>query len=122
MESIQNLNFGGLNGIMERVNFIARPRKKSREGKMAFQVLEIWLGFLLVGIILFFHVWWPIQAERASVQMNKLENELSIKKSELDRLRAQYFDLISLASLAQVAKANGQWMAPSIEHVITLSK
>jgi hypothetical protein len=107
---------------MERFNFSVKPRRKGFEGKMSFQVLGIWMGVLMVGVILFFHVWWPIQAERASSELKKLENDLSIKKSELDRLKTQYSQMISLASLESVAKSSGQWKNPSIEHVITISK
>ncbi len=107
---------------MERMSFVVKPRRNGIHGKLALHGVAMWTGVLMIGLVLFLHVWWPIQAERASAHLKRLESELSIRKSELERLKTLYADLISLTSLERAAKANGHWIHPTIEHVITFSK
>lgn len=118
----QILNIEHISGSVQRLSFSVKPRKRRDEGKFSFYAVGVWIGILLAGAILFFHVWWPIQAERALFELRKMEKEVSIKKSELDRLQTQYSEMISLASLEQVAREKGRWVSPSIEHVVIISK
>lgn len=73
-----------------------------------------------VGILLFFHVWCPIQAERAAIRLKKINSEVAQKKAELDELKAAYAQLTSLSVLDRWARGHGPWRVPSEKDIITI--
>ena len=93
-------------------------REKKRQREALTPIFRVAAGFLMVGVILFFHVWWPIQAERSTVLLKHVETELSQKKADLHLLQERYASLTSLAALDQWAKKNGPWKSPSADDVI----
>jgi hypothetical protein len=78
------------------------------------------VGFFMGALILFFQVWWPIQAERSLSQLKRIKSEISEKKSELNTLNAKYAALSSLIVVDEWAKTHGSWKSPRPEDVITL--
>jgi len=72
------------------------------------------------GVLLFCYVWCPIQAERASIRLKKIETQVAVKKAELDELKAQYAQLTSLSVLDRWARAHGPWRVPSDKDIITI--
>lgn len=75
------------------------------------------IAFGVVGGLLFFRVWWPIQAERSLLQLKKVEAGVFLKKSELNSLNERLGTLTSLTALDQWAKRNGPWVSPNAENV-----
>ncbi len=73
-----------------------------------------------VILILFFHVWCPIQAERASMRLKKIQTDVAAKKAELDELKSDYAAMTSLSVLDRWARAHGPWRAPSDKDIITI--
>jgi hypothetical protein len=76
--------------------------------------------FIGIGILLFFRAWWPIQAERSSLQRNKLDALVFQKKSELNMLNEQYAALTTLPLLDQWSKRHGPWVPATAENVLLL--
>jgi hypothetical protein len=85
-------------------------------------VLRIIGGFALVGLFLFFHVWWPIQAERNLKAVKRLETQVAQKKAELNQLNARYGALTALTVLDQWAKSHGPWRSPTPNDIITIQQ
>lgn len=77
--------------------------------------------FIGVGLLLFFHVWWPIQAERSALELKRVEMAIFQKKSELNVLNERYAVLAALPVLDQWAKKHGSWVPASAENVILIS-
>lgn len=73
-----------------------------------------------VGLILFFHVWCPIQAERAAIRLKKIQTDVASKKAELDELKSHYAALTSLSVLDRWAHTHGPWRTPSDKDIITI--
>jgi hypothetical protein len=73
-----------------------------------------------LGVLLFFHVWCPIQAERAAIRLKKIQTEVASKKAELDELKSDYATLTSLSVLDRWARTHGPWRAPSDKDIITI--
>jgi cell division protein FtsL len=73
------------------------------------------------GLILFLHVWCPIQAERAAIKLKKIESEIAQKKSELNELNETAADLTSLSALDRWARAHGPWRVPSDKDIIAIN-
>ena len=76
--------------------------------------------FIGVGVVLFFRVWWPIQAERSSIERNRLDAAVFQKKSELNMLNERYAALTTLPLLDQWAKRPGAWVPATAENVLLL--
>ncbi|MCB4756015.1 MAG: hypothetical protein LHV69_03125 [Elusimicrobia bacterium] len=90
-------------------------------GRTALGGLLNWGGLIiLAGAVLFFYVWWPIQAERARVRLNQLEEQLSQKKSELQEINQRLASLTSLSHLDAWARENGPWKVPGPGEVLSL--
>lgn len=85
------------------------------------KLFRLSLSVGVVGLFLFFHVWWPIQAERADVQLKFLTSNLAQKKADLRDLSDAYSRLVSLSHLDQWAKNNGPWHIPRHADVITIT-
>lgn len=97
-------------------------REVMRE-RAAFEPLMKITGiFIATLVILFIHVWIPIQAERSLVQLKKIDSQLSLKKAELNELNAEYARLTSLSSLDQWAKKNGPWIPVQAQNVLSIQK
>jgi hypothetical protein len=79
-------------------------------------------SFLLIGVFLFFHVWWPIQAERSLKELRKAEAELAQEKAELNQLQSRYAALTSLATLDAWARQHGPWKAPTADDILTIER
>ena len=73
-----------------------------------------------MGGVLFFYVWWPIQAERALITLKRVEKEVSQKKQEINELNSKYASLTSLSNLDAWAKKNGPWKSPSANDIFTI--
>jgi hypothetical protein len=73
-----------------------------------------------VGALLFFRVWWPIQAERSSLERNRMDAAVFQKKSELNMLNEKYAALTTLPLLDQWAKRHGPWVPATAENVLLL--
>lgn len=82
------------------------------------QVLQVGAVVLASGALLFFYVWWPIQAERAKGQMKALEKQLSEEKTVLNNLQGKIHHATSLPALDQWAKAHGTWKSPGANDVL----
>jgi hypothetical protein len=76
--------------------------------------------FMGVGALLFFRVWWPIQAERSSLERNRMDAAVFQKKSELNMLNEKYAALTTLPLLDQWAKRHGPWVPATAENVLLL--
>lgn len=85
-------------------------------------VLRITGGFAVAGLFLFFHVWWPIQAERNLKAVKRLETQVAQKKAELNQLNARYASLTSLTVLDQWARSHGSWRSPTPNDIITIQQ
>jgi hypothetical protein len=77
--------------------------------------------FIGVGALLFFRVWWPIQAERSALELKRVDARVSQKKSELDLLNEKYAALTTLPLLDQWSKKHGPWVQATSENVLLLS-
>ena len=76
--------------------------------------------FMGIGLLLFFRVWWPIQAERSSRERNRLDALVFQKKSELNGLNEQYAALTTLPLLDQWSKRHGLWVPATAENVLLI--
>ena len=85
------------------------------------QMTKITLLLFGVGLFLFWRVWCPVQAERASIKLKKIESEVAQKKSELNNLQAEYQQLTTLSVLDRWAKAHGPWKIPSENDVLSIT-
>lgn len=96
-----------------------KPRKKSQKRALG-QLMSIVGLFLFIGIVLILHVWLPIQAQRALVQLKKQEKTISQKKNILERTNQEYLNLTSLIRLDLWARENGPWKVPNGQDVLTI--
>jgi len=96
------------------------PRRRSGNFQTSGNLLKVFSAFLMVGGLLFFNVWWPIQAHRANKSLIHIQKDLTSKKIQLNFLQAEYSNLISLTSIDQWAKNNGRWINPTHRNVITI--
>jgi hypothetical protein len=83
-------------------------------------LLKIFGLFMGTGALLFFRVWWPIQAERSALTLQRLDGRVFQKKSELNMLNERYAALTTLPLLDQWSKRHGAWVPASAENVLLL--
>lgn len=94
---------------------------KTRRGDLGLSLITVLQagGMLLAsGALLFFYVWWPIQAERAKGQLKVLEKQLSEEKAVLNDLQEKIMNTTSLYALDKWAKAHGNWKSPGENDVL----
>lgn len=82
------------------------------------QLLNVVAGFLLAGLLLLFHVWLPIQAERAKKDLDNAEEILSERKAEFQTLIARYRLETSLMRLDSWARQNGPWQSARSNDIV----
>jgi len=95
-------------------------RPSRQKGESSGALLKVVAGFLAVGLFLFLHVWLPVQSERSLIELKRVEQQLSRKKSELNELNARYAALTALPVLDQWAKSHGPWVSPNANNVIAI--
>lgn len=107
-----------------RMQFVSRPSVKgpSSGRTMWAPLMKVMGGFILVGSILFVHVWLPIHSERNLLMLRRLESQLALKKAELNELNDVYARRTSLTALDHWAKKNGPWVSAQINNVIAIEK
>ena len=93
---------------------------RHQQGFSHSQILKFGLLVLSVGMVLFLFVWWPIQAERASLRLSEWQAQLAQKKAELNALKARYEALTSLHQLDKWASAHGPWRTPQANDIIII--
>ncbi len=98
---------------------IARRRERAH-GKAVAGLFRSALFLLAGGLLLFFSVWWPIQAERRLIILKRTETQLLLKKTELNVLNARYASLTSLAELDAWSKRHGPWRSPGPEDILAI--
>ncbi len=96
---------------------MVRPAPRAPRWNGFWRVFGLFMG---VGTLLFFRVWWPIQAERTSIERNRMDTAVFQKKSELNMLNEQYAALTTLPLLDQWAKRHGPWVPATAENVLLL--
>jgi len=107
-----------------RLQFVSRPARLDLAiGRKKFEpLLKVTAGFGAAVLVLFTHVWLPIQAERSLVQLRRMESQVSLKKAELNELNDRYARLTSLTTLDQWAKKHGPWVPAQVHNVLTIEK
>jgi len=95
-------------------------RRKDEGKSPAFWLLRLGGAILSGGALLFFYVWWPIQAERSLKELKVVESTLSDKKQELQDLSMRTTTLTSLSVLDAWAKKNGPWKTPGAADVVAI--
>lgn len=95
---------------------------RKNEGLALILLLKIGGGFLTGGLLLFMHVWAPIQAERALTRLRKIEADVFSKKAELNALNQHFTSITSLAALDHWARGHGPWKTPNADDVVAIRR
>jgi hypothetical protein len=96
------------------------PIKRRSTETTSGQIFRLGAVVIGLGVILFFHVWWPIQVKRAENIYRDIQQNLSIQKSKLNNIKYKYSHMVALSSLDAWAKNNGPWITPQKTDVITI--